>query len=123
MIAAFTFFIGKKMMPMILENIKTLLGIRDSLQDEILNILINSVSSHLKIILGREIPEELNYIVQDVVIKRYNRLGSEGMKSESVEGHSVVFGDLDKDFAAYQDVINKYKTDTGVTGRGKVKFI
>lgn len=108
---------------MILENVKTVLGIEDNLQDGVLNILIKNVSSHLKALLGKEIPEELNYIVEEITVRRFNRLGAEGMQSESVEGHSITFYDLKDEFTPYQDVINAHKADNGVTGRGKVMFI
>ena len=106
-----------------LERIKTLLDIKDNRQDEPLNIIIENVSSHLKALLGKDIPIELNYIVEEITVRRFNRLGTEGMKSEEVEGHSVTFYDLKDEFVPYEDVINAHKADNGVTGRGKVLFI
>ncbi len=54
------------------------------------------------------IPEELKWIVDEVTIQRFNRLGSEGMTSESVNGHSVSFAS--DDFAEFQTVIDlRYK--------------
>ncbi len=107
-----------------LERIKTLLGIEDTLQDDVLNIIIDNVSSHLKALLGKDdIPESLNFIVEEITVRRFNRLGTEGMKSEEVEGHSVTFYDLKDEFVPYESVINAYKADNGVTGRGKVLFI
>jgi hypothetical protein len=106
-----------------LERIKTLLDIKDNRQDEPLNIIIENVSSHLKALLGKDIPIELNYIVEEITVRRFNRLGTEGMKSEAVEGHSVTFYDLKDEFVPYESVINAYKADNGVTGRGKVLFL
>ena len=111
-----------------LERIKTMLGIGDTLQDDVLNIIIENVEKHL---LGKlklvnksivEVPEELDYIVEEIAIRRYNRIGTEGMRSESVEGHNVTFYDLDQDFVPYQDVIDDYKEDSS-DGRGRVMFI
>ncbi|MED4083874.1 phage head-tail connector protein [Halalkalibacterium halodurans] len=106
-----------------LENIKVVLGIQDELQDDVLNILISNISNHLKALLGKEIPNELNFIVEEITIRRFNRLGTEGMKSESVEGHRIDFYDLKDEFTPYQDVIDAHKDDDGITGRGKVLFI
>ena len=106
-----------------LERIKTLLGIEDSLQDAVLTVIMENVSSHLKALLGKEIPTELNYIVEEITVRRFNRLGTEGMKSEEVEGHSVTFYDLKDEFVPYEDVIDAHKADNGVTGRGKVMFL
>ena len=55
-----------------------------------------------------EIPLELEYIVEEATIRRFNRIGSEGMKSESVEGHSVTFEDGDDPLAPYEAKIEAY---------------
>ena len=54
-----------------------------------------------------EIPLELEYIVEEATIRRFNRIGSEGMKSESVEGHSVTYLDEDE-LAPYESAIVAY---------------
>lgn len=106
-----------------LERIKTILGIEDSLQDEVITIIMENVSSHLKVMLGKEIPDDLNFIVEEITIRRFNRLGTEGMKSESVEGHSITFYDLKDEFVPYSDIIASHKEPPEKPGRGKVLFI
>ncbi|MBN6890077.1 gp6-like head-tail connector protein [Cytobacillus horneckiae] len=106
-----------------LEKIKVLLGIKDDLQDEVLDILIDNVSSHLKALIGKDLPEELSFIVQEIVIRRFNRIGTEGMKSEAVEGHTVTFYDLKDEFVPYEDIINSYRVNPEEPKRGKVMFI
>jgi hypothetical protein len=106
-----------------LGTIKVLLGIKDSEQDEVLTIIIENVQNHLKALLGKEVPTNLNFIVTEVTAKRYNRLGSEGMQSESVEGHSVTFQDASADFIPYESVIEANKEEAGIKGRGVVKFL
>ncbi|MEN2467947.1 phage head-tail connector protein [Ornithinibacillus sp. JPR2-1] len=108
-----------------LKKIKTLLNIQDDLQDAVLDILIENVTSHLKALLGKEVPTELQFIIVEIVIRRYNRLGAEGMKSETVEGHKTDFYDLKDEFVPYQDIIEAHKESNGPepTGRGKVLFI
>lgn len=107
-----------------LEKIKTLLNIQDNAQDAVLDILIDNVTSHLTALLGKEVPQELNFIIVEITIRRFNRIGSEGMKSESVEGHSISFYDLDEEFTPYESIIDKHKDDDGIeSGRGKVLFI
>ena len=54
------------------------------------------------------IPAELEYIVDEATIRRFNRIGSEGMKSESVEGHSVTYEDGDDPLSPYESVIIAY---------------
>lgn len=45
----------------------------------------------------QEVPQELSYIVDEISIKRFNRLGSEGMSSTSQEGLSMTFEEADFD--------------------------
>lgn len=53
------------------------------------------------------VPKQLEYIVDEATILRFNRVGSEGMKSESVEGHSVSYVDGDV-LDPYESAINDY---------------
>src|SRR5699024_5771849 len=102
----------------------------DTLQDDVLDIFIDNVTKHLlarlKIVNKeiKEVPKDLDYVIEEVVIRRYNRIGTEGMKSESVEGHKVDFYELEKDFTPYEDIINSYADDDTKGGnRGKVIMI
>lgn len=106
-----------------MERIKTVLDIQDNEQDELLSILITNVSSHLKALLGKDAPEELEFIVEEITIRRFNRVGTEGMKSESVEGHNVTFYDLKDEFVPYLDIIELHKDKPNEDKRGKVMFI
>jgi hypothetical protein len=108
---------------MLIERIKTLLDIRDSLQDDSLTIIIENVTSHLKALLDKEVPTELNFIVEEITIRRYNRIGTEGMKSESVEGHNITFYDLKDEFVPYESIIASHKEPPEKPGRGRVMFI
>jgi hypothetical protein len=113
-----------------LERIKIMLGITDNLQDDLLDVLVTNVTKHLQGMLKRvdpaiaDVPDEIEYIIEEVVVRRYNRIGSEGMKSDSAEGHTVTFYDLKDEFIPYQYIIDGYKPVVEeVKKRGKVKFI
>lgn len=68
------------------------------------------------------IPEELDYVVDEVTISRFNRIGSEGMTSESVEGRSATYSD--DDFAPYISDIDGYiKANKEPSKKGVVRFI
>lgn len=54
----------------------------------------------------KEVPEALEHIVIETVITRYNRIGSEGMSKETVEGHSMEFSS--GDISSYQDEIQAF---------------
>jgi hypothetical protein len=107
-----------------LERIKKLLGIQDDLQNEVLGIIIENVESHLKALLTKEeVPEKLNFIVEEISVRRFNRIGTEGMQSESVEGHSISFYDLKDEFVPYESIIAAHKEPPEKPGRGRVMFI
>lgn len=107
-----------------LEKIKKLLGINDNLQDEVLEIIIENVEGHLTYLLGKEVPLNLQFIITEISVMRYNRLGAEGMKSELVEGHRTDFHDPEKDFRPFLDIIEKeVGNDADEPKRGKVMFI
>lgn len=105
-----------------LEKIKTLLGVKDALQDDVINLIVENVTSHLSLMLGKGIPRELEFIVLEISIRRFQRLGSEGYKSELVEGHRVDFYDLDKEFDPYLSIVENHKEPVEPV-RGKVRFI
>lgn len=111
------------------ENVKVLLGIEDALQDEVLDILISNVEKHLLLKLKRinkdvtDIPTDLYFVVEEIAIRRYNRIGSEGMKTESVEGHAISFYELADDWVPYEQIIDDHKDDDFSSGRGRVIFI
>ena len=75
-----------------LEKIKRRLGIEDKLQDELLNDLIEDAQSAFKVITGADaVADKYNFMIINVVLKLYNRKGSEGMESENVDGYSVKY--------------------------------
>ena len=88
---------------MSLEYVKSLTG--DNPQVEVIYSKIAERLLHR--IKATEVPLGLEYIVEEATIRRFNRIGSEGMKSESVEGHSVTYVDSDE-LAPYESVIVAY---------------
>lgn len=105
---------------MSLEYVKSLTG--DNPQAE---VIYNNIAERLLHRLeATEIPLQLEYIVDEATIRRFNRIGSEGMKSESVEGHSVTYIDGDE-LAPYESVIKGYLDSLDEDGRklGVVYFL
>ena len=88
---------------MSLEYVKSLTG--DNPQVEAIYSKISERLLHR--IKDTEVPLEIEYIVEEATIRRFNRIGSEGMKSESVEGHSVTYLDEDE-LAPYESAIVAY---------------
>jgi len=89
---------------MLLNRIKILLGITDNdeLLYEIIELIEAKILSYLNI---KKLPKELEYILVELSIQRYNRIGSEGISSESIDGKSVSYDD---DFIGYKHYLDDY---------------
>lgn len=94
----------------LLNQVKSLIGIADA--DEGLNNRISQIirmtESRLKQKLGNieAVPPELEYIVVEVAVIRFNRIGAEGMAKKTIEGLTTEF--KTNDFDAYQGDIDDY---------------
>lgn len=107
-----------------LDDVKLLLGVDDDTQDNKLNLIITmSERGLLSRLNGRvAIPEELSHIVTEVSVRRFNKIGSEGMASESIEGHSATYND--SLFAPYEDEISRFLSEpTGEPKQAKMWFL
>lgn len=103
-----------------LDDVKNLLGITDTDRDSLLNTIIRMTQSRLKILIAADdIPERLEYIITEVTVARFNRIGSEGTSSHTVAGESMSF--TDDDFQPYADDIQAYLSST--SAKAKVVFL
>lgn len=104
------------------ENVKILIGEVDDNRDKLIDVIIDLTSQRLINLLDgvEDIPRQLEYIVTEVAIARFNKIGSEGTSGHSVDGESLSF--KDDDFDIYLDDIEKYKDSTN-TQKGKVVFL
>jgi len=111
---------------MSLLDIKRLLGLADVPdRDEDLELIASLVASQLKIRLGitTDVPPELDYIVTEVSVIRFNRISSEGKSAETKEGYSANYDGSDL-FAAYAADIQNYLAQTAATpDERKLRFI
>lgn len=108
-----------------------------AIKDDVKKLLTGSIDNKLEIIEKRtnerlasllgvdEIPTQLDYISYEVTLKRFNRIGQEGMQSYSQEGLSMAFPD--SDFEEYLNEIDDFKRkdeqELYKPRRGKVRFI
>ena len=105
----------------ILDNVKEDLALPpdDDVQDSVLLRLIKKVTDHFKLAYGvDEVDERFGFIIEDCVIKRYNRRGAEGASSETLESHSVSYEAVKYEFAPYDDLLQReLKTGKAKPGR------
>ena len=108
-----------------LEELKILLGFNkdepNTERDRRLQLILDNTRARLKLRLGGiEPPLELNHIILEASINRYNRIGSEGVKSHDVEGERMefkedIFSEFDLEIQAFLDKQKKKQ--------GRVRFL
>lgn len=109
-----------------LEYVKIMLGFGendvDEERDARLRLIISNTTARLKLLLGGiDPPDELDPIIIEVSVIRFNRIGSEGMTGHSVEGESTNY--TDDDFAPYASEIQAFLDSQKNGTRGKVRFL
>lgn len=107
-----------------LDKLKIMLGIAsdDTDLDAKLNVIVSTTRARLKMLLGGiEPPHTMDYIILEVAIMRFNRIGSEGMASHTVEGESLSFAD--SDFDGFADDIQAFLSSQKDGKRGKVRLL
>lgn len=106
--------------PVILSRIKSLIEQQDNSKDDILTIIMENMASAIVAYRGfASLPIDLEYICVETSIIRYNRLGAEGLKAESIDViKSEYVGDVLSD---YYTVLDKYNSGDTSTSK-KVRF-
>lgn len=88
-----------------LARVKTLTGVFE--QDELLTEIIQVVEEKILLYLGlNEVPIPLGWIVVELSVARFNRIGSEGMSSESVDGGTSSY--IEDELGQYKHYLNEY---------------
>ena len=89
---------------MLLNRIKTLLQIQDN--DELIYEIVEITKEKiLNYINEKELPVELEFVLVEMAISRFNKIGSEGFASESTDGKSISYED---DFENYKTYLDDY---------------
>ena len=90
---------------MLLNRIKTLLQIQDN--DELIYEIVEITKSKiLNYINEVELPLELEFVLVELSIKRFNRIGSEGFVSETVDGKTMSYEE--SEFEGYEKYLDDY---------------
>lgn len=93
-------------------------------KDELLFEIIRTVMERMSVrfFAGDKVPEALEYVVVEVSAIRFNRIASEGMSSQTVEGESISFDNSD-DFSPFLSDIQTYQNENDTKGKGRLRFI
>lgn len=92
-----------------LANIKILLGKKeDDSEDDVLAILLTHSVHLINAYLGvTELPHTLEFIAEQITVKKYNKLGSEGIVTEKLDVISNTYS-VD-DLEEYKSILDMYK--------------
>lgn len=104
-----------------LEQVKLLLGMSSSTdKDELIESIIDIVEKPVLLYVNEpEVPIELQFIVIELAVARYNRLGSEGLSAEKID---VISNTYESDILKpYYGTLNEYNNRH--KGAKKVVFV
>ena len=89
---------------MLLNRIKTLLNVEgnEELITEIVNITESKILNYIN---ASEMPKELEFVLIELSVQRFIRIGSEGIASENIDGKSISYDD---DFIGYRHYLDDY---------------
>lgn len=90
-----------------LNRIKIKLGLNDGNKDELLTVLFEDASNLVCTYINSDaIPKKLSWIAEEIAIKRFRKIGAEGIISEQID---VIRTDFDDSIInEYQVAINMY---------------
>ena len=110
-----------------LSRIKRILGLslveESSTDDFLLEQFIDMYSNALALEINESaVPQSLEFILVEAVVSRWNKRGSEGLKSESIDVVSHTFHD--DLFAPYKHFIASYKANNNPASlANRVRFL
>lgn len=91
-----------------INRLKLKLGIDDTESDDLLEILLLDAANLICLYIeSDELPSSLICVAEDLTVKRYRKLGSEGLTSESID---VISSSFESDpLAEYISILDKYR--------------
>lgn len=105
----------------ILSEVKLSLGLSSSDKDELLLSLIDRWEQRvLNHINEKQLPAELEYIVTELTIARYNQLGSEGLNSENSDGVNISYNT--NLLSLYTKDLDKWIKDNKIQSNSRVRM-
>lgn len=88
-----------------LSRIRIILGVyeQDQLLRELIDITKEKILSYLNV---KEMPQALSWILVELVVQRFNRIGSEGLVTESVDGKQNSY--IEDELSQYKVYLDEY---------------
>jgi hypothetical protein len=109
-----------------LDSVKLRIGLTDTMQDDLLNELIEDATARVLAYINQDgvvnqtVPDAVTWVVKDVVVKMYNRVGDEG-KTSSGEGNVSNSWEA-IDLSKYADALDVYR-ESSQSRRPGMRFV
>lgn len=98
----------------LLDSIKLRIGIEDNKQDALINDIITDVQARVLAYINQDgfvqpaLPNSLDFVIKDITIRIYNKIGDEGKESSS-EGNVSNTWETTANLSDYSDVLDVYR--------------
>lgn len=95
-----------------LDNLKAKLNIQNNDNDLVLGLFLDDAVNLIMLYLEVEVfPDELGFIAEDIAVKKYRRMGNEGVQSEKIDVLTTTFSSS-KYLEEYIPYLDLYKKNT-----------
>ena len=95
-----------------LDNLKAKLNIQNNDDDLVLGLFLDDAVNLIMLYLEvKEFPDELGFIAEDIAVKKYRRMGNEGVQSEKIDVLTTTFASS-KYLEEYIPYLDLYKKNT-----------
>jgi len=110
----------------VLDSIKLRIGLTDTVQDDLLNDLIDDATARTLTyinqdgIINQTVPDSVAWVIKDIVVKMYNRIGDEGKQSGTEGNVSNTWESID--LSKYADALDVYR-ESSQSRRPGMRFV
>ncbi len=110
----------------ILDGVKLRIGLTDTMQDVLLNELIDDATARVLAyinqdgIVNQTVPDAVAWVIKDIVVKMYNRIGDEGKQSGTEGNVSNTWEAID--LSKYADALDVYR-ESSQSRRPGMRFV
>jgi len=110
----------------ILDSVKLRIGLADTMQDNLLNDLIDDATARVLTYINQDgianqtVPDSVTWVIKDIVVKMYNRIGDEGKQSGTEGNVSNTWEAID--LSKYADALDVYR-ESSQSRRPGMRFV
>ena len=110
----------------ILDSVKLRIGLTDTMQDNLLSDLIEDATARVLTyinqdgVINKTVPDTVAWVIKDIVVKMYNRIGDEGKKSSGEGNVSNSWEAID--LSQYADALDVYR-ESSQSRRSGMRFV